>query len=385
MYKKIILIFVIWRLLLFIPLFFGNLFLSYRIGFSYTSIAHFTQAPNPVFHFLLSPWGNFDGVYYLLIAANGYTSNAGFFPLFPLLIHLLLFPLNIQAFDIVQILTGLFLSNIFFLAAMLVFYKLISLDYKSGVAMQSIIFLLIFPTSFFFASIYSESSFLLLTLLSFYFARKQKWLLAGLCGGLLSATRIVGIAIFPVLLYEYYIQNKDLILINKKTLLNILSIFISPLGLIAYMVYNNAKWGSYFYFVEAQGKFFNDRSVSSIVFFPQTIFRYLKIFTSVSPAQYEWWIALLEFSTFVFAITLLYVAFKKKVRFSYILFALLCFIVPISTGTFTGLPRYIAPLFPMFIAIALIKNCWIKVLYTVTSSVLLFILLILFSRGYFVS
>lgn len=385
MYKKIISVFIVWRVLLFLPLIFGNFFLPFRHGFEYTSVARFTEQSNPILHFLISPWANFDGVYYLLIAGSGYTINAGFFPLFPLSIHIPLLPFSINAFAPVQFFLGLTLSNAYFIAALFVFYKLMKLDYKENIAIKSILFLLVFPTSFFFASVYSESLFLLLTLLSFYFARKQNWLLAGAFGGLISATRIVGIAIFPVLLYEYYIQNKSSFALNKKTLTRLLPIFISPLGLIAYMIYNQAKWGSLFYFVEAQGKLLNNRTVSSFVFFPQAVYRYIKIIITVSPMQYEWWVALLEFSAFVFALVLLYVTIKKRVRPSYVLFAGLCFLIPISTGTFTGVPRYVAPLFPLFIGLALVQNRAVKIAYVAISTVLLFILLMLFSRGYFVA
>ena len=381
MIKKIILLFLAWRLLLFIPILAANQLISYREGYAYTSINYFLEKSQSMLsNFLVSPWGNFDGVYYLLIAENGYTVNPGFFPLFPILINLAssVFGVTIE-FDSIQYFIALFLVSLFFLCALIMFYKLAKLDYKKNIAMWGIVFILVFPTSFFFAAIYSESLFLLLSILSFYFARKKNWLMASIFGMLLTVTRPVGIAIFPAILYEFYISEKSFL---KKKALLLLAI---PLGLIAYAIYNLVKWGNALYFIQAQGNFQNNREVGGIVLFPQTIFRYLKIFFTVSPGQYEWFVALLEFSAFIFASVMIYIAWQKKVRFSYVIFAIIALLIPISTGTFSGLPRYVLILFPIFIALALVKNKFLKLVYAVISIILLFLLLMLFSKGYFVA
>jgi len=385
--KKILLSAFLWRILLFIPLIFGHLLIQYRSGFAYTSIAHFTESYNPILHFLLAPWANFDGVHYLAIAGNGYTNNGAFFPLFPLTINLLtsLFG-TFQAFGPVQYFSGLFLSNAYFFLALVALHKLLKLDYKDNIVFQTILVLLVFPTSFFFVSIYTESLFLLLSLLSFYFVRKGNYWIAGLFTALLTATKFVGIAILPALLLEVVINEKILnIKVLKQKLLKLLPILLAPVGLISYMYYNSFKWGDSFFFVKAQEEFANNRTSSSIILFPQTIIRYFKIFFTVSPNQFEFWVALLELSAFVFASIMLYVAYKKGVRATYLVFATLAFLIPASTGTFTSMPRYILAMFPIFIAIALIQNKKFKLVYSVVCTVMLFLLLILFSRGYFIS
>lgn len=361
--------------MLFLPLVFSYKFLSPRIGFEYTSLFHFAQTANPISNFLLYPWGNFDGVYYLFIAKAGYTvDNAGFFPLYPLLIRI--FSLGESS---IQFYVGLILSSLFFVISLIYFYKLLKIDYKTDLTFLPILYILIFPTSFFFASIYTESLFFLLLILSFYFARKKKWFLSSLFGILLTATRIVGIAVWPALILEFYLQNKKIL--SKKAV----PLIFVPLGLLAFSVFNLINLGNALQFIKVQGNLLNNRAVGEIVLFPQTIFRYFKILTVISPSVYEWKVALLELSSFVFASLLLYVAWRKKVRLSYLLFAVIALLIPASTGTFTGLPRYILPLFPMFIALALIKNKFIRTIYIVVSIVLLFILFALFSKGYFVS
>lgn len=365
----IISIFLVWRFFLFIPLFISQIFLSPRPGFDYT---------------INGVWGNFDGIYYLYIARAGYTiDNSGFFPLYPMFVKI--FSIGESS---IQFYTALILSSLFFLLSLIMMYKLIKLDYSNSVTISTILSILVFPTSFFFAAIYSESLFLFLMLSSFYFARKGNWYLSAIFGILLTATRLVGIAILPALLLEFYLQNKTLF--SKK----ILPILLTPLGLIFFSLFNLANFGNALQFIKAQGAVLNNRSVDQVILFPQTMLRYFKILTTISPSVYEWWVALMELSSFILAGILLYIAWKKKIRASYVLFSLIAFLIPASTGTFSGLPRYILVLFPIFLALALIKNKqslflsrknWIMITYFIIGITLQIILLMLFSKGYFVA
>ncbi len=383
--KRTFFLFITWRIVLFIPLAVGYLFLAYNTNVSYTSIWNFTKPYAPVDSFLLFPWANSDGVHYLSIAGNGYAldgSNARFFPLFPMIVGGLSQIFGGGAtFGAVQFFSGLFLSNLFFLLALIVFYKLIRLDYPHFIATTSILFLLLFPTSFFFASIYSESLFFLLLLLSFYFARRGKWFTASFLGLLLCATRVVGIAILPALIYEYLRGDKG----EKPRFRNIFFLVLIPLGLIAYMLFNLAKWGNALWFFLAQGQMANNRSVETLTFPLQVVFRYGKILATVPTSQFVFWVAFLEVSAFLVASVLLFIAWKKKIRDSYLLFGVFAFLISTLSGTFNGLPRYVLVLFPMFIALALIKRRLWKILYIIVSFVLLFILLMFFSHGYFIA
>lgn len=357
------LLFFIWRIFLFIPP-----FLSFPIPLKNKYV------------FPLSIWGNFDGIHYLNIAGNGYTNNARFMPFYPLIIKLLSFLTGqTKVFGQGQFIISFLLSNLFFLLSLLILFKLIKLDFSKNIILPIIISILVFPTSFFFGAVYSESLFLLLILLSFYFARQKKWLWAGVFAGLSSATRIVGIIMFFSLLVEFYLQKE------KISLKNLLYIAIAPVGTIIYAIYNKIKWENFFYFLQAHGELGNSRSTNKIVLFPQIIYRYLKIILTLPTKQFEWWIALLELAMFIFCLSILYIAWRKKIRSSYLLYSLGALFIPASSGTFSGLPRYIIPIFPMFIVIALIKNKLFQIVYLVTSIILSIILLMFFSRGYFVA
>ncbi len=379
--SNILLIFLFWRLFLFLPLFFSEHFLKFRKGFEYVSSLSYINSQNPVNHFLWNPWANFDAIHYLSIATYGYTLyNAVFFPLFPLIIRVLAFPLGVtKILEPGQFFIALTLVSIFFFLSLIFLYRLVRFDFKKNIGIQTILLILVFPTSFFFATIYSESLFFLLLILSFYCARKKNWVLTGVFSAFLATSRFVGIAIFPALVYEFWKSEKT---IFKKSFISVL---LGPLGLISYAWFNFFMWKNPLHFVQAQEWFANNRSTHAIVLLPQTLFRYFKILSTLPVSQYEWWIALLEFTIFIFVCVMFFIAWRKKVRESYLIFAFIAFLIPTLTGTFIGLPRYVIPLFPVFIALALIKNKFAKIAYFVTGIVLLIILFALFSKGYFIA
>lgn len=372
------LIALIWRELLFVPLFFSK-YIPFREGYGFTTLWGYADSYAPVASRLLYPWANFDGVHYLTIAGQGYTDNMRFMPLYPLFIGLFnLLTGNRNVYGPVPFFAALILSNLFLAAALFLLYKLVRLDYKDNAAVKSVIALILFPTAFFLGSVYSESLFLLLCIASFYSARKRKWWLAGLMGALASATRIVGIVLLPALFIEYLLQK-------KKDLRQLAGIALAPLGTLAYMVYNFLRWGNPLKFIQAQGELANGRATASIVLPPQTIYRYFRMLLGIAPAQWEWKVVILEFAAFCFALFLLWLIWKQKMRWSYIAFACFGFLVPVLSGTFTGLPRYVLPLFPLFISLGLVKNRFLYALYVAAGIILSAILLMFFARGYYIA
>lgn len=380
---KVLVFFITWRAVLFLPLILAAFLVPFRHGFEYITFWTFVEPSNPWYHYLFFPWASFDGIHYLSIARYGYDLNGRFFPLLPILIFIASYPFRIffadgPVFEILELGTAIVLTFIIVLFAITAFYKLIRIDYSEKIAFWSIIYLLFFPASFFYAAIYTEGLFLLLTAATFYCMRKQQWGKASIFAMLLSVTRPVGILILPILLFEY-VREK------RRSYRQMAQFLFIPAGLLLYSFFNYVRWHDALYFLHSQGEVGNSRSVTSIVFPLQTIFRYGKILFTLSPAQYEWWIASLELGIFLTVSVLLFIAWKKRVRLSYILFAVLCFLVPVFSGTFTGLPRYSIVLFPIFIALSLVENKFIRYSYLLIGPLLQCILLMLFSRGYFVA
>jgi len=416
--KSLLKQFFVWRILLIIPVILAIFFLPFRDSSLYTIFTGQVDKYVEVDDSLIYPWGNFDGVHYLAISYRGYIDEGRFLPLYPILIRgLVTFTATIFNLEITGNLlfwSGLFLSNLFFFLSLVLLTKLLELDFKKEIVDNAITLILVFPTAFFFVSIYTESLFLFLSLLILFLARKKKWWKAILLSSLLAITRLPGILILIPLIYEYIISETNfelsaknmLFAKNKKDLkLNLFNLFqslikkwsgflkflITPILLVVFVFFNNYHWQDPFYFVHAHAALGNGREVEGLVFPLVTVYRYIKIFLTVSFKQYEFWVALLEFSSLIFAVIGLAFAFIKKVRLSYILFAIAIILLPLLSGTLTGFPRYLILAFPIFLGFANIfenKNYCVKVLWRVLIFIcasLQFLLIMLFARGWFVA
>jgi Gpi18-like mannosyltransferase len=321
---------------------------------------------------------NFDGMHYLTIAERGYQGfQQAFFPFYPYLIHFFSKFIFHNYF-----VSGLFISNLSILITLFLFYKLVRLDFSEKIAQTAIIFLLIFPSSFFFGSVYTESLFLVLVIGSFYAARKKQWLLAGLLGGMASATRLVGLFLFPALLIEWGIGQKKK---QKLRFVNLLPIFLILCGTGFYMWYLKKTVGDPLYFIHVQPMFGANRTGGKLILLYQVFWRYLKMIltTKMNVLYFTVWLELLTSIIFL----LLSVFTYYKMRLSYFVFMILAYLIPTLTGTFLSMPRFMLALFPGFIILAIFseKHSWFKIIYPVVSGILLVISTILFIRGYFVA
>ncbi len=143
-------------------------------------------------------WANWDGGHYLSIASHGYLPfQTVFFPTFPLLIKIVSYT-GLNYFW-----SGFLISQIATLTTLFYLYKLALLDFNQKTAQRIIFAFIIFPTSFYLGSLYTESLFLAFTLSAFYYIRKRSWKTATVLIGLSSITRIIGLTLIPLLFMEY--------------------------------------------------------------------------------------------------------------------------------------------------------------------------------------
>ncbi len=150
---------------------------------------------------LLNPWANWDGQWYVLIARTGYRggADAAFFPLYPMLLRWLA-PLTGGKY----IIAGVVISLLFFVAAMYLLYRLVEIDYGRRVAGLTVAFASLFPTSFFYQAVYTESAFLFFVVACLFFARRQQWLFAGIAGFFAALTRNTGVLLLlPMALFYF--------------------------------------------------------------------------------------------------------------------------------------------------------------------------------------
>ncbi len=376
--KNIIKYLVAWRLLILLFAFLGMLLVPLQKDFNIVK---------PGFHLdnLLSMWSNFDGLHYMALAKYGYgtpQTNAmyAFFPAFPWLI---------RTFNIFgdYLVSGLFISHLSLIAAVYFLYRLLRFDLDKKTALRTIFLISIFPTAFFLGSIYSESFFLLVSVLTFYFARKGNFLLSCLFGLIASATRLAGIFLWPALVIEFWLfheQKIKSIIRDPKTIF----LLLPPIGLISYMKLQLIQTGSALTFIISQPKFGANREVNRLILLHQVFYRYGKMIVffdnRLNPLFFT---VLLELITGALFLILILFAFKK-LRLSYAVYGFLSYLLPTLTGTFSSLPRYVLIIFPAFMLLA----TWyqkqtnrMKTFYITLSLLFTFFAVIFFTRGYFVS
>jgi hypothetical protein len=184
-----------------------------------------SDAPSPLDEpALAQPFLNrqvaYDSEYYLSIATVGYNDplpgllprsgggppiplNYAFFPLYPLLMRLLAVPLGLLGLSplAAAALAGVSLSVAGTLVAMLALYDLTRNHLGELGAVRAAFYLLIFPTGFFLAQVYSEGVFVALAFSSLALMQRQRLGWASLLAALAVLTRSIGVALtLPLLL-----------------------------------------------------------------------------------------------------------------------------------------------------------------------------------------
>lgn len=367
---RIAIIFIAYLAIKFVPLsginFFGGKYINY--------------ITNPLFW----GWANFDGEHYLSIAMFGYKDlQLAFFPAYPFLMNI--FSKLIGSDTASYLWSGIIISNILFFGSLLLLWKIIKLDYSEKIAKIAIILLLVFPTSFYFGAVYTESLFLFSSLLTYYLYKKNKYFLSGLVGILMTLTRLYGVFVIIMVLIDM-LQNKTSI--SKIVKEKIYLIGLSASGLFIYMWYLVKNYNDPFAFYNLQTLVGEQRSLN-LILLPQVFYRYfIKIipnlswnyFPSVFTIFLELSIALIFLAVILFS--------YKRMRLDYWSYVLLGYLIPTLTGSFSSLPRYVVVLFPAFIFMALKlekTNMYLRLGIYAVSSIIAIVAQMLFFRGYFVS
>lgn len=321
--------------------------------------------------FTQTAWSRWDASHYLYLAEHWYTNTGDaanfivFFPLYPLIIKLVVFLVGNAA------ISGVITSTVLFILGLYFFYKLVSIDYSEKVASYAVIALAIFPTSYFFNAPYTESLFLLIFCIAMYTARKEKWVLSGIFSGLAVVTRPFGFLILPAILIEWFF--------SQKRHLRYLPILITPSIItgLSYLYLNKVTFGNPFQFQTILAANWQKHFYSPI----SGIVEAWKRALSGGLSNYVIMVGWAEAITITISWVLIPFAFKY-LRKSWAVFYLLSILLFSSTSFILSTPRYLLSIPPFFVLIALAqKNYLFKIIWGVTSVGLLFCLAILFARG----
>jgi hypothetical protein len=320
-----------------------------------------------VFNAFLAPGARWDSVWYLLIAAHGYINPAStnFFPLYPLLIGV-----GSQVFDS-PILVGIAISLISAVAALTLLYRLVLLDLDKPAARMTVLLVSVFPASLFLSAVYPTSLFLLLTVAAIYAARREQWALAGLCGGLAAATRSNGILLIGVLalLYLYGPRGRTPHRLRVGAWWqprfpierDVAWLALAPAGLAVYLGYLLVAHGAPLAPFHAAGADWGhslgppfDSVIKALLELPGDLRAVLDhTATPIGPGDPISWQSrdLIDVVFAGVAIAAVAVAWRRVPRV-YSIFAIVQLAqitsFPTKTEPLIGLPRYLLPIFPLF-------------------------------------
>ncbi len=323
------------------------------------------------------PLAPHDSYHYLYLAQHWYDSNPAhdqynfivFFPLYPILIRLITFNFNYVN------LSALIVSNISSVIALIYLFKLTKLDFDDGVALKAILFLSIFPTAYFLSVPYTEALFLALIIASLYYARREKWPLAGVLGFLAALTRLGGLLMMPVLLVEYLHQKSW----NPRKIanLNLLWICLALGGFLIYLGINYQVTGDALKFVTIERvHWFSTldpiKGLTTAYNFASTWPYPINILLGVAPIAFA-----------AFGLSMVIFGVYRHLRPSYLVCMLLSWMLAVSYSLWISPPRYIIAMFPMFILMALLTGKKaVNIAITAFSIMLLCYFTALFSLGY---
>ena len=306
----------------------------------------------------LEPWNRWDVEHFLKIATRGYSVNDGtlsFHPLHPALGKI------VGAIFGGHPLLGLFLvSNISCLLFLFCYERLTRLDLTGEEARRATYYFTLLPAAFVLFAPYTEPLFLLLGASSLLMARRGKWLMAGLAGGMAALTRQQGIILLLPLAWEFWEwseRNPKKLLANWRGAARLL---LAPLGLLTWLLYRAFTLSDVVIELRRPGQLiyglFISQSVTHMV--PQQSFM---------PPWNALWIALNipshanKIDLCSGAVYLLILAFGGRklwrMRPSYFLYSLAIILISFSYSTgspesYMGLPRHCLLAFPLAMPLA---------------------------------
>lgn len=317
---------------------------------------------------------NFDGLKFLNLAQEGYGTpktyySYNLFPLYPALIASLAPVLGFLN-------SAIFLSHLFAFGSIVLLFFLAKKELPKIDSKLAIYLMLVFPSSFFLTTTYSESLFLFLSLATLLSLSSKNLLLSVVFAALASYTRAAGIVLWMVIIVEYFDSHKNWIqsIFTKRSLL----LLIPPLGFLNYLRYLEVNTSDFLNFLPSLP--------SKFVFIHQVFLRYLKMIIFVDHKSFLFVVIATEILISVLVVYLLIFRFKQT-KLSYWMYLLVIFFVPSLWGSFTGIGRFLLTCPPFFI----ILTDWLakqkiqhKAIYFVISALLLILNLIIFTKGIFV-
>jgi len=331
---------------------------------------------------LLDGWVKWDSLWYARIAGDGYTNqpidasgqrDTGDLPLYPLAIRYIGKILG----DI--FIAGLLISSISFVLAGLLLYRLVESRWSSDLARKTLVLLCVYPFSYTFTAMYTESLFLLCTLCAFWLGERKYWLPAAICAAAAGATRVVGVAT-GVAVILMYLQSLDWRWRNLRP--GSLQLLVSFAGLGAFVIFLTVKFHDPLALVKVHqaagwGDFNSFQSLRDVLHFWRTM-TFGSFVSGNAPL-----LLTIHLLIAVFAAAICLIAWWRM-PLHYVAWAMM--MVLISYYRWACFGRHFSTVFPAFIVIAMLtsnRRMYYGLIYL--SVLLLALLTLMFTHGFWVA
>jgi hypothetical protein len=294
-----------------------------------------------------------DSGWYWDIATRGYyfrpdgQSSVAFFPLYPLLMRAVAAPFGGGA--AATWIAGIVVAASAYLLALMALHRFTERVFESReVARRTVLYVAVFPWSLFMGRVYSESVFLLTSVLAVSHAFDGRWRHAGVWGALATLTRPNGILIaLPLAL----LALRDRPSVRQLT---IRALWLAPIPLVlcGFCAYIYTLTGDPFGWLAAQSKW--DYSLGHLPWLQ--LQRVVGDFLAQGP--YRYFLASdLAVVELLQAVTGLVFVVLAPFIFRYLgaalgAYVLVSLLVPLSSNTLEGIGRYASVLFPAFMLVA---------------------------------
>ncbi len=248
------------------------------------------------------PLATWDAQHYICLAEKGYgpgQMSNNFFPLYPLLIKAFQ-PIFLENY----FLTGLVLSNFLSFLMMTIFYLFVRKLFTPEIAFLSGVFMLVFPTHFYFNLVYTESLFLTLVLIFFYSLYMEKIFLTFFSAFLLPLAKAQGIfLVFPLLVFLIF-QKRERRLTKQWFL-----IAGFALGVITYLFLMKYYTGSFFSGFTTQNEYVSANSIANIFNLKDW---FLRNFIHITYTLHDFTTSIIDRLFFLCFLVLLYFVYTNK-------------------------------------------------------------------------
>ncbi len=301
-------------------------------------------------------FARFDSGWYEGIARDGYSyaeggrSNIAYFPVYPMLMRHVgrLFGRHHAAFY----LGGIVVSWTSFVLAMMFLYYLARLDLPRRRAERAVLLTAIFPFAFFFGVIYSESTFLLFTVLAFYLFRTRRWLTGGGTAALAIATRVTGVLMWPALAWTAWRSAETT---PRDRALASAALVLSLVGFAWYCGYIYSLSGNPFEWAATLERW-NYQVGGAPWTAPLTLIGRLLThpYAFLAGERVGLYDVLYGVTGLLFLAAVPFVWLRLGAAYG--VFMLTNLLLPLSSGVFEGVGRYCSVLFPCFIWLATIRS-----------------------------